>query len=82
VIPISNFKSDDTTTKGEKMLRCKLASCYRLVDMFGWAQGSLGIIMVCSVSQIFFIESIISSRVSYCVSITVLMCMLLKYFIR
>jgi len=48
VIPISNFKSDDATGKSEKLLRCKLASCYRLVDMFGWAQGSLGIITVCS----------------------------------
>jgi len=48
VIPISNFKSDDATAKGEKLLRCKLAACYRLVDMFGWAQGSLGIITVCS----------------------------------
>lgn len=52
MIPISNFKSDDATAKGEKLLRCKLASCYRLVDMFGWAQGSLGIITVRNVSQI------------------------------
>lgn len=51
VIPISNFKSDDSTGKGEKLLRCKLASCYRLVDMFGWAQGSLGIITVCIIGQ-------------------------------
>jgi len=50
VIPISNFKSDDATGKAEKLLRCKLASCYRLVDMFGWAQGSLGIITVCGIS--------------------------------
>jgi len=51
VIPISNFKTGDSTGKVEKLLYCKLASCYRLVDMFGWAQGSLGIITVCGISQ-------------------------------
>jgi len=54
VIPISNFKSDDATAKAERLIRCKLASCYRLVDMFGWAQGSLGIITVSTVTQCSF----------------------------
>jgi adducin len=25
--------------KGEKILRCKLASAYRLMDLYGWTQG-------------------------------------------
>lgn len=25
--------------KGEKVLRCKLAAVYRLMDLYGWAQG-------------------------------------------
>ena len=50
VIPVCNFKSDDATAKTERLLRCKLASCYRLVDMFGWAHGSLGIVTVRTVA--------------------------------
>ena len=46
VIPIANFKSDDAVAKTERLMRCKLASCYRLIDMFGWAHGSLGIVTV------------------------------------
>lgn len=26
-------------TKGEKVLRCKLAAVYRLMDLYGWTQG-------------------------------------------
>ena len=26
-------------TKQEKLTRCKLASVYRLIDMYGWTQG-------------------------------------------
>jgi len=25
--------------KGEKILRCKLAAVYRLMDLYGWTQG-------------------------------------------
>ncbi|CAG0906687.1 unnamed protein product, partial [Cyprideis torosa] len=41
VIPISDIKGSDATaySKGEKLLRCKLAATYRLVDLFGWSQG-------------------------------------------
>lgn len=41
VIPISDIKGSEAMgyTKGEKLLRCKLAACYRLVDMNGWGHG-------------------------------------------
>lgn len=40
-IPVADIKEIDTTDydKGEKLFRCKLASLYRLVDLFGWAYG-------------------------------------------
>ncbi|KAI0212225.1 Protein hu-li tai shao [Lamellibrachia satsuma] len=41
VIPIADIRGVDSMNycKGEKMLRCKLASCYRLVDLFGWSNS-------------------------------------------
>uniref|UniRef100_A0A8C0T3K2 Adducin 3 n=1 Tax=Canis lupus familiaris TaxID=9615 RepID=A0A8C0T3K2_CANLF len=40
VTPINDLPGADTSSyvKGEKLTRCKLASLYRLVDLFGWAQ--------------------------------------------
>ncbi|KAM7171061.1 gamma-adducin isoform 2-T17 [Macrochelys suwanniensis] len=39
VTPINDLPGIDTTSfiKGEKLARCKLASLYRLADLFGWA---------------------------------------------
>ncbi|XP_062988691.1 gamma-adducin isoform X1 [Elgaria multicarinata webbii] len=39
ITPINDLPGMDTTTfvKGEKLTRCKLASLYRLTDLFGWA---------------------------------------------
>lgn len=39
VTPISDMYGAEYTTmvKGEKLTRCKLASLYRLVDLFSWA---------------------------------------------
>ena len=39
VTPINDVYGLDPTTmvKGEKQTRCKLASLYRLVDLFSWA---------------------------------------------
>ncbi|XP_072478100.1 gamma-adducin isoform X2 [Notamacropus eugenii] len=39
VTPINDLAGADTTfyVKGEKLTRCKLASLYRLADLFGWA---------------------------------------------
>ncbi|NXM67885.1 ADDG protein, partial [Serilophus lunatus] len=39
ITPINDLPGIDTSSfvKGEKLTRCKLASLYRLVDLFGWA---------------------------------------------
>lgn len=39
VTPINDLPGIDTSlfVKGEKLTRCKLASLYRLADLFGWA---------------------------------------------
>ncbi|KAL8594119.1 hypothetical protein ACOMHN_000830 [Nucella lapillus] len=41
VIAINDIRGVETLgySKQEKVLRCKLAACYRLVDMFGWTHG-------------------------------------------
>ncbi|KAG8175414.1 hypothetical protein JTE90_012205 [Oedothorax gibbosus] len=41
VIPINDIRGVDGIryTKLEKLLRCKLAACYRLVDIFGWSEN-------------------------------------------
>jgi len=40
-IPIADMREADTSEydKGERLFRCKLASLYRLVDLFGWSHG-------------------------------------------
>jgi hypothetical protein len=40
-IPIADIRDTDTADydKGEKLFRCKLASLYRLIDLFGWSHG-------------------------------------------
>ena len=41
IIPINDIKGPESLfyIKGEKMLRCKLAALYRLVDLHGWTQN-------------------------------------------
>lgn len=41
IIPINDIRGTDQLSyvKGEKILRCRLASCFRLVDLFGWSSG-------------------------------------------
>merc|ERR1712071_462525 len=41
VIPVNDFEDGvpSTYVDGEKSLRCKVASLYRLVDYFGWTQA-------------------------------------------
>lgn len=53
VIPISDIKGTDGLgySKGEKLLRCKLAACYRLVDLKGWGHGIYNHISVSSFSR-------------------------------
>ena len=41
VIPINDIRGLEgmNYTKNEKLLRCKLAAAYRLIDMYGWTQS-------------------------------------------
>ncbi|KAB0792616.1 hypothetical protein PPYR_14575 [Photinus pyralis] len=41
VIPINDIRGVEAMgyAKGEKILRCKLAAVFRLIDLYGWAQG-------------------------------------------
>ncbi|KAL0808345.1 hypothetical protein ABMA28_012830 [Loxostege sticticalis] len=43
VLPINDIRGIEGVgyEKGEKILRCKLAAVYRLVDLFGWTQTGL-----------------------------------------
>lgn len=56
VTPINDMYGVESTTmvKGEKLTRCKLASLYRLVDLFSWAHFANSYITVrcCSKSTI------------------------------
>ncbi|RLU20867.1 hypothetical protein DMN91_007481 [Ooceraea biroi] len=41
VLPINDIRGVESMgyAKGEKMLRCKLAAVFRLLDLYGWTQG-------------------------------------------
>ncbi|XP_040162799.1 protein hu-li tai shao isoform X1 [Anopheles arabiensis] len=41
VVPINDIRGVESMgyEKGEKILRCKLAATFRLMDLFGWTQG-------------------------------------------
>lgn len=45
VLPINDIRGVESMgyAKGEKLLRCKLASVFRLIDLYGWAQGVHGL---------------------------------------
>lgn len=45
-IPIADIRGVDSLnySKGEKMLRCKVAAAYRLVDLFGWSTNMQSLI--------------------------------------
>ena len=50
IIPIADIRGVDTLSysKGEKLFRCRLASCYRLMDLYGWSDGlTNGSVTVC-----------------------------------
>jgi adducin len=40
-MPVNDIRGIDAFryAKGEKLLRCKLAAVYRLVELYGWAEG-------------------------------------------
>lgn len=41
VVPINDIRGVESMgyAKGEKILRCKLAAVYRLIDLYGWTQN-------------------------------------------
>jgi adducin len=41
VVPINDIRGIEAMgyEKGEKILRCKLAATFRLLDLYGWSQG-------------------------------------------
>ncbi len=41
LIPVNDIRGIDTLNyaKGERLLRCKLASLYRIIDLYGWSSG-------------------------------------------
>ncbi|CAH1784017.1 unnamed protein product [Owenia fusiformis] len=41
IVPVNDIKGQDAKyyNKGERLLRCKLAATYRLVDLYGWTHG-------------------------------------------
>jgi adducin len=49
IVPINDIRGVDSTSysKSERLLRCKVASLYRLVDLFGWSQGIYNHITFC-----------------------------------
>lgn len=48
VTPIADIRGSDTLnySKQERLLRCKLAATYRLVDLFGWNSGLYSFITI------------------------------------
>ncbi|XP_059619542.1 protein hu-li tai shao isoform X2 [Phlebotomus argentipes] len=46
VLPINDIRGIESMgyAKGEKILRCKLAATFRLIDLHGWAQGLSGLV--------------------------------------
>lgn len=46
VMPINDIRGIESMgyAKGEKILRCKLAAVYRLIDLYGWTQDASSII--------------------------------------
>lgn len=41
VVPINDIRGVESMgyAKGEKIIRCKLAAVFRLIDLYGWTQG-------------------------------------------
>lgn len=60
VIPVNDlFGSESPSyTKGEKQSRCRLASLYRLVDLFNWARFTSSYITVSTASPSFQVRGV------------------------
>lgn len=50
MVPINDIRGVESMgyAKGEKILRCKLAAVYRLMDLYGWTQNIYNHITVSS----------------------------------
>lgn len=46
MVPINDIRGIESMgyAKGEKILRCKLAATFRLIDLHGWTQGMTGLV--------------------------------------
>lgn len=54
MLPIADLKGNSSYTQTEKLFRNKLASLYRLVDLFQWSQGIYNHITVRIIGFTFF----------------------------
>jgi len=66
-IPVADVREADTSEydRGERLFRCKLASLYRLVDLFGWSHGIDSYITVAILSVLLFLMLSSPSSSSY-----------------
>lgn len=61
IIPVADIRGVDTLSysKGEKLFRCKLASCYRLMDLYGWSDSlTNGSVTVCCTQNFLYQEQL------------------------
>lgn len=61
VLPINDIRGVESMgyAKGEKILRCKLAAVYRLIDLYGWTQNIHNHITVSNTTNLFVLYSFI-----------------------
>lgn len=56
ILPISDIRTSDAInySQGEKLIRCKLAALYRLVDMHGWSglHTHISVSILCTIFNI------------------------------
>lgn len=58
-VPINDIRGVEAMgyAKGEKILRCKLAALFRLIDLYGWSQGIYNHITVSFVTFLVYVCS-------------------------
>jgi adducin len=58
VVPINDIRGVESMgyAKGEKIIRCKLAAVFRLMDLYGWTQGIYNQVSVIIILIILFIK--------------------------
>lgn len=60
VVPINDIRGVESMgyAKGEKIIRCKLAAVFRLMDLYGWTQGIYNQVSVSIIFITFFLSFI------------------------